>query len=68
MNSILLRRVMRSQKISHRAMALALGMSRSTFSRKINDEDGKGFFIREASDIGHILGLTPKQMADIFFE
>lgn len=67
MNNTLLRKLMRQRKITQEQMADRLGIDRSTFSRKINTETGKGFCLREASEIGHALGLTPVQMADVFF-
>lgn len=67
MNSVLLRKMMRKQKITQEEMAHAIGIDRSTFSRKMNNEIGKGFCLTEASGIGHVLRLSPAQMADVFF-
>lgn len=49
------------------SVAAAIGIDRTTFSRKITGGGG-GFSIREASEIAGFLGLTQQEAATIFLD
>ncbi len=67
MNVDMLRKLMRRRHLTQGELARFLGIDRSTFSRKLNNEYCKGFCIGEAQQIGAALGLSPVQMAELFF-
>lgn len=61
-----LKYIMRRKGFSQERLAAALGMDRTTVNRKLNSGK-KGFYIEEVYAVGKVLGLSRREMTDVFF-
>ena len=62
-----IRRKMREKKLTINQVAESLVMNPSTFHRKLS-RGGATFSLEQAQSLARILGLTPKEAQNVFFE
>lgn len=67
MNANILKRKMRERALTQEAVAAKMGVSLSCFNAKLNGRSGAEFSLRELQALKSILGLTSRQVDQIFF-
>ena len=67
MNTAKLKGRMKENGITQEVLAAMIGISLSTLNRKITNEDGDSFTIKEANAIFKALNLSPDDAVAIFF-
>lgn len=68
MNSNLLKGEIISRAMTQDDVAKAIGISLSRFNAKLNNSGGAEFRLGEVNALKKLLGLTPTQIDNIFFE
>lgn len=68
MNGNLLKGEIRSRAMTQDDVSKAIGISLSRFNAKLNNAGGAEFTLGEVNALKKLLGLTPTQIDDIFFE
>ena len=67
MNTAKLRGKMREMSVTQEQLAKKMGMSLSTFSRKLNVENGETFTINNLNVMLEALSLSQEELSTIFF-
>lgn len=62
-----LQSALRERSISYDEAAMAMGVDRATFYRRLS-RNGAKFTVEEVAKLSALLNLTPQTMQDIFFD